>query len=113
MPPHRLIEASNGRVVCERLRIADRFWSRLIGLQFRRTLPTGEGLLLVPCASVHTLFVRFAIDIVMLDERFEVIEVRTHVRPWRFIVPQRRTHAMLELPAGTANVVVGERLKVE
>ena len=113
MPPHRLIETSTGRVVCERLRIADGFWSRLVGLQFRRTLPTGEGLLLVPCASAHTFFVRFAIDIVMLDERYEVIEVRTHVRPCRFVIPRRRTHAMVELPAGTANVVVGERLKVE
>ena len=49
-----LCERSSGQVVVERLEVADGFWSRLRGLQFRKELPAGSGLLLVPCSSIHT-----------------------------------------------------------
>ena len=45
----------SGRNVLERVVIADRSWSRFRGLQFRRFLPPGEGLLSAPCNSIHTM----------------------------------------------------------
>ena len=56
----------DGRVVCERCAVADGFTSRLLGLQGRRELLRDEGLLLSPSSSVHTAFMRFAIDVVFL-----------------------------------------------
>jgi len=108
-----MIEARSGRVVCDDLIVADRFWPRLVGLQFRRGLAPGQGLLLTPCSSVHTLCMRFALDLAMLDEGSRVVEVRRGVRPWRIVLPRQRTHAVLELAAGTAAVEVGDLLEVE
>jgi uncharacterized membrane protein (UPF0127 family) len=86
--------------VVERLEVADGFWSRLWGLQFRKELPAGSGLLLVPCSSIHTCWMRFAIDLVCLDSNGTVLAVKPNIRPWRVAFPPRGTHAILELAAG-------------
>jgi uncharacterized membrane protein (UPF0127 family) len=88
-------------VLVDRLEIADRYASRLLGLQFRARPAPGFGLLLAPCASIHTCFVRFAIDAVMLDRAGRVLEVRRGVRPWRVVVPALPTYAFLEVPSGS------------
>ena len=94
----RLVSKTTGKTVVAQLRIADGFWSRLVGLQFRRPLPSDAGLLLVPCNSVHTCFVRFPVDVVFLDDRGCVLAVRHNLRPWRLAFGPRKTHAVLEMP---------------
>ena len=42
--------------------------ARLKGFLGRRGLAPGEGLLIVPAGSIHTLFMRFPIDVVFLDQ---------------------------------------------
>ncbi|MBR2774270.1 MAG: DUF192 domain-containing protein, partial [Selenomonadaceae bacterium] len=62
--------------------IAKSFLSRLRGLMMRRKLPEGRGLLLAPCNSIHMLFMRFAIDVVYLDEDFRIKKIARDVMPW-------------------------------
>lgn len=92
---------AEGRVVCPALSVADTAPSRMKGLLGRRSLDSGEGLLLRPAGSVHTAFMRFPIDVVFLDGDLEVLEVRDSVPPWR-AVARRGAKAVLELPAGEA-----------
>jgi len=101
-----------GRTIIEQLVIADRFWSRLCGLQFRRLLPPGHGILLAPCASIHTMWMRFAIDAAMLDRTGRTLAVRQTVRPWRLVFAPRGTHAVLEAPAGTLCLSTGDILSL-
>jgi uncharacterized protein len=98
----QLVERGTTRPVVPRLEVADRFWGRLRGWQFRACPPRGSGLLLVPCSSVHTAWMRFAIDVVALGPRGEVLDVRRGVRPWRLVLPMAHARAILELPAGEA-----------
>ena len=109
----RLVSTTTGQTVVAQLRIADGFWSRLVGLQFRRPLPADAGLLLVPCNSVHTCFVRFPVDVVFLDNRGCVLAVRHNLRPWRFAFGPRKTHAVLEMTTGSAELQPGEILRLE
>jgi uncharacterized protein len=110
----RLCEVGSGAVLVERLQVADNFWSRFWGLQFRAALPAGHGLLLVPCGAVHTCWLRFAIDLLFLDGEGTVLEVRRSVRPWRAVSALRgKPHATLELPAGSATVEPGTRLQLQ
>lgn len=105
---------SGARAVCESCSVADTIWTRLRGLMGRRTLERGEGLLLRPSGSVHTCFMRFAIDVVFLDGELRVLAVSPTVRPWRLRV-QRGARAVLELPAGEAarvGISPGDRLTV-
>ena len=58
---------ADGRALCEECVVADNPFTRLRGLLGRRGLGAGEGLLLRPSPSIHTWFMRFAIDVVFLD----------------------------------------------
>jgi uncharacterized membrane protein (UPF0127 family) len=79
--------------------VADRPFGRMKGLLGRRALASGEGLLLKPASSVHTFFMRFAIDVVFLDRELRVVAVAPELRPWR-VAGRRGARAALELRAG-------------
>ncbi len=87
----RLVSRASGKTVVARLQIADGFWSRLVGLQFRRALPPDAALLLVPCHSVHTCFVRFPLDVAFLDRHGAVLAIRRNLRPWRLFPCMRNS----------------------
>jgi uncharacterized protein len=84
---------------------ANSWHQRLLGLMFRRTLRPGHGMLLTPCTSIHTAFMRFEIDVVYLDAEFRVLSVHTPLKPWRLSWGAVGTRHALELPAGTAQAM--------
>jgi uncharacterized membrane protein (UPF0127 family) len=107
-----VLVGSEGQIVCERCEIADGVFTRLRGLLGRDALPLGHGLLIRPTWSVHTAFMRFAIDVVFLDEELTVLKIARRLRPWRASA-RFRAHSVLELPAGECDrvgIVVGDRL---
>lgn len=99
--PQIALANDDGTVVCERCLLAETPLARLRGLLGRTGLPSGEGLLLRPAASIHTAFMRFAIDAVFLDRANTVVKVASALRPWRTSAC-RGARAVLELPAGEA-----------
>ena len=92
---------------------AESHWARLMGLMGRRSLPEGGGMLITPCSSVQTTFMRFAIDVVFLDRDGQVVKVVPELKPYRGAFGGRGAHSLLELPAGAAahgGIAVGDRL---
>jgi uncharacterized protein len=83
------------------VRRADRFLGRLAGLLFSRPLQPGHGLLLVPCASVHTAFMRFPIDVVFLDRAGRIRRIVPRLAPWR-AAASVGAYQTLEMAAGEA-----------
>src|SRR3954463_12528170 len=77
---------------------ADSFRSRLLGLAFRREPPHGQALLIPRCRSVHTVGMRFPLDIAFLDERAAVVRLERSVPARRFL-SCRRASAVLETPS--------------
>jgi uncharacterized membrane protein (UPF0127 family) len=101
-----------GQVVCELCEIANGFFNRGRGLLGRRDLPRGQGMLIRPTWSVHTAFMRFAIDVVFLDEEMTVLKIARDLRPWR-TAARWRADSVLELRAGECErlrINVGDRL---
>lgn len=88
------------RVIVERAAIASSYWSRFWGLMGRRALAENEGLLIEPCSSIHTMFMRFAIDAIFLDEDRRIVKIAS-VRPYRAALGGG-SRSVLEVPAGTA-----------
>jgi uncharacterized protein len=75
--------------------------TRGVGLIGRRGLPDGGGLIIQPCNSVVSFFMRFPIDVVFLDKDFRVIHM-IHAMPlWRSSKIVRGSKLVIELPAGT------------
>lgn len=97
--------------------VAGSFLTRARGLLARPRLEPGRGLLIRPCTSVHTCFMRQPLDLVGLsrseDGTAEVTWLSHDVRPWRFRWASRGTRDILELPAGEiqrTRLMVGDRL---
>jgi len=91
--------AGGDTLICAQL--ADSVWARGRGLLGRSGLAPRQGLLIRPCSSVHTWFMRFAIDVVYLDRDWRVTKVVPNLKPWRFSWG-RGAHMALELPSGEA-----------
>jgi uncharacterized membrane protein (UPF0127 family) len=95
------IHEPSGAVIAENVAVARGLWSRFWGLMGRRRLPEGHGLLLAPCSSVHTFFMRFPIDVIFLDREGCVVKLVPSMRPWRTALGGGGKDA-LELNAGEA-----------
>ncbi len=72
------------------------------------------GVLIQPCRAIHTIGVRFPIDVAYLDRSGVVIGVR-RLRPYRIGLPRRRASAILEAEAGAFErwrLSVGDALEI-
>ena len=108
------ITYKSNHAVADRCKIAESALSRMIGLLNRKNLQEGEGLLIVPCKQVHTLFMQFAIDAIFLTRDNEIIDI-AELRPWRVSRFYFKAHKVLETPLGTAKklgLAPGDRLEL-
>ena len=97
------------------IRVANSSAARRTGLLKHRSLEPGQGMWIIPSQSVHTFFMKFAIDLIYLDRRKKVRKVRHAVPAWR-ISGCLTAHSVLELPAGAAKATgteAGDQLAVE
>jgi len=94
-----------GRLVANVSR-AGTWWARGWGVLGRSELLAGEGLWLPGVASVHTLGVRFALDLLFLDAGLRVVRVAPQTPPGRWLVRAGRARHVVELGAGTLARVV-------
>ena len=97
------------------VRLARSLWAKFWGLMGRRPLPDGQGLLLKPCTSVHTFFMRFPIDVIFLDRTSKVVKIIPAMKPWRAALGGRGAHSALELNGGSAEAAgleVGDTLAI-
>ena len=106
---------TKGTVVASQARVAASIQTRFWGLLGHRSLPDGHGLLLRPSSSIHTAFMRFAIDVVFLDKQGRVVKVVPELKPFRLAGCWRGAHSALELPVGAAaasDVEQGDQLLI-
>lgn len=97
-------------------KLARTFFARFMGLQFKRELPAGHGLLITPCNSIHMFFMRFAIDAVFIDKNGAVVHICEGIKPWRVSRIVGKARSVLELPAGTVSstgTAIGDALELK
>ncbi len=68
---------------------------------FRSGLDDGSGLVIDPCSSIHTMWMRFPIDVLYVDAEGTVTRADSEMKPWR--IGPLRVHGryVIELPPGT------------
>jgi uncharacterized membrane protein (UPF0127 family) len=99
-----------------RVRVADSFLSRMIGLLGKRSLKPDGGVWIAPANSIHTVGMLFSFDLVMIDKDFRVVNVKEMVRPFRIVLPKLRAESVLELPAHTvyrSRTEIGDQLIID
>ena len=98
------------------MRTASTFLSRLVGLLGTAAIAEGEGLWIVPCRGVHTLGMRYPIDVAFLDARGGVVGILEGLPPNRVGRVFRDARGALELRSGVlaaTGTSPGDRVEVE
>jgi hypothetical protein len=100
-------------VIAEKVHHCSSLWKRLKGLLGTSKLDKNEACWLMPCGSIHTIGMRYAIDVLFLDKQKKVIAIHNNMRPNKFSPLHRGAHSVLELAAGGHNCQVGDLLSFE
>lgn len=80
---------------------AERPWERLRGLLGRDGLPPGEAMAFPRCNAIHTIGMRFAIDVAFLDRAGRPVRLARAVPPGRLLVwGGLRARTVVEAAAG-------------
>lgn len=97
----KIINRTQGTVLGWRVSLADTWWSRFRGFLGKAAPGRGEGILLAPCNAVHTMGMRFPLDVIFLTVDGTVVQLESFLRPWRIRRGARAARYVLEVPAGT------------
>jgi uncharacterized protein len=88
------------RLIAENVLIADTLKTRVLGLMFSKSIPGGDGLLLDPCNSIHTFFMRYALDVVFIGPQNQIVKIIRNIEPWRMTWIYFKARKTLEMQAG-------------
>jgi uncharacterized membrane protein (UPF0127 family) len=105
---------TRGTIIAERAEVASSGPKRSKGLLGRKALDPGGGMWIIPCESVHTFFMQFALDLIYLDRKHRIKKLRSNVGPWRMSACLT-AHSIIELPCGTiknSESQVGDLLQI-
>ncbi len=98
-----------------KVRVADNFLTRLVGLLKRSHLGPEEALWLMPSKGIHTIGMKFPIDVVFLSRDFHVLGLISDMLPNRISGVHFRGFSVVELPAGTikkSQTGVGDQFEI-
>jgi len=112
----RVVNRTREIVLGDKVRTASTFLPRFVGLLGTAAIADGEGLWIVPCRSVHTLGMRYPIDVAFLDARGVVVGILGGLPPNRVGRVFRDARGALELRSGmfaATGTEPGDRLEFE
>ena len=103
-------------VIATQVERASTLRSRMVGLLGKKKLLPGQGMWIDRCNSIHTFFMKFAIDAVFISKTGEVLKIYENVKPFRTTRVVLGARSVLELPAGAlskTDVKTGDHLELE
>jgi len=92
----KIISMANGNVLFGRVRLADSFLKRFRGLMGITGLAEGECLVITPCSSIHTFFMKFAIDVAFVDRDLRVLKIVEGLKPGKKVMPVKGAYSVIE-----------------
>ena len=110
-----LVNERTGSVIASVVEPALDAKSRRKGLLGRDRLDDEHALLLAPCGAVHTIGMRFPIDVLFVGPDGRVVKIVERLRSWR-VAGAMRACFTVELAAGSverSDVSTGDRLAIQ
>ncbi|MFB6283904.1 MAG: DUF192 domain-containing protein [Halobacteria archaeon] len=111
-----MIQTEDGEILADEVEIADGFLEKATGLMLRDRFPEGSALVFDfsrrKRVFVHMMFVRFPVDVLLLDGKNRVVK-KTTLQPWRGVC-RGKAARMIELPEGVCEQLEeGEKIIFE
>lgn len=88
------------RIVAEQVEIPKGFWARARLWMGKEKPPAGQAILF-HSAAVHTLFMRFPVDVAFFDEKWKTLDVVRGLQPFRGFGPVTGADFVLMMPEGS------------
>jgi uncharacterized membrane protein (UPF0127 family) len=113
---YHLLSQTHGTTIARHVLVAVSLWSRMKGLLGRRGLGADAALILPQCRSIHTVGMRFPIDVVFIDRTFRVVALREGLGPWQVVCPVWTAWGVIEMAQGAVRgtgIQVGDQLQLE
>lgn len=98
----KIILTKNDKKITCNAELADSFFARFRGLMFRKSIADDYALYIIPCNQIHMLNMRFAIDVVYLDESGKVIKTDVNVQPGKICKTVKNAKSVIELKSFSA-----------
>ena len=98
-----------------KVRKADNFVTRLVGLLKRTHLGPEEALWLMPSKGIHTIGMKFPIDVVFLNKDHHVVGLMAGLAPNRISAIHFSGYSVLELQSGTirkSRTEIGDQFEI-
>lgn len=112
----KIINKRTGANIASRAKIAKSFLAKAVGLLLKKSFEHGEGLVFERCNGVHTLFLRFELDLIYVNKEKIVTKVIENFPKGKFSPFAFKASDLIELPAGTiknTGTMIGDQLFFE
>lgn len=111
-----IINKTKNKTIANVVCLADTPLKRMKGLLGRKSLGVLEAMVIKPCNSIHTFFMRFPIDVLFVDKNSKVVKGIADMPPFRLSPIYLASQFVVELPAGTiqsTNTTEGDQIAIE
>ena len=112
----KVVNEARGTVIGDRVEVAETSLRRMKGLLGREGLDAGSGLWIKPSSGVHTIGMKFPIDVIGLDRDRRVVKLWPNLVPFRITSVHGELRSVVELSAGRiaeCNIQLGDILLIE
>jgi len=103
-----LINETTNVIVADKIRVYTDIFHKTRGLMFSRPLKKNEAVILKSReeskfeTSIHMFFVFFTIDVVWVNDKKEVVDVKNNIKSFTpLIIPRNPARYIIELPKGS------------
>jgi uncharacterized protein len=93
---HRILNKTKQKVIFHQVEVANTFYKRLKGLLGKTNIENNYALIIFPCKGIHTVFMKFPIDLIVLNNEKKVIHKYRNIEPFRMINGTNEWHYVIE-----------------
>jgi len=107
--------SKTGRVLVDHVDVTTRMFERMCGLLGRDGLAPGQAMYIAPCNGIHTIGMRFDLDLIFVGRDLEIVRIVRRVSPGRIVSGGRAARGVIELQAGwfpEDALAVGDRVEL-
>ncbi len=110
----KIINKTRKFTIAENARVAKNFFRRLRGLMLSKP---GNLVIVAPeetikHTSIHTCFMRFPLNVLWLNSKFEVVDMAKQTGNWMFFKPDRPAKYVVEIGVGDiGKTKLGDKIK--
>ena len=96
----KIINTTKNVILADNVVVAQTTVSRLKGLLFYKEFRNREALIIKPCNSIHTFFMRFPIDVIFVGSNDKILKIHQGIKPFKVTPVYFKSKFVIELPAG-------------